>query len=49
MQYERPSIVSRERLAALLIVTPSDQQPDNQPDGQDSDVRLKEHIVPVRW
>ena len=42
MSYERPRIVGREAIAALLIVAQSDK-------AVSSDRNLKENVVPVRW
>ena len=41
MRYERPRIIKREPVAALLI------EKSDKP--QDSDVNAKENIVPVAW
>ena len=42
VQYERPAIVRRERINALLFNNSNS-------DTFESDVRLKENIVPVAW
>ena len=42
MRYEPPKIVRREAVSALLDAVRSDKK-------VISDVRLKEHVVPVVW
>jgi hypothetical protein len=42
MQYERPAIVSRERIEGLLLIKSDPKQ-------TPSDVNLKENVVPVVW
>lgn len=42
VQYQRPAIVRRERIAAVLA-------PLSNTDTFTSDVRLKENVVPVAW
>ena len=49
MRYERPCVERRERLEGLLTVAQSDVKPDGFGGSQTSDVRAKEHIVPVTW
>ena len=46
MRYECPRIIRRDAIAGLLVAAKSDIK---QPDGVDSDVNIKENIVPVRW
>ena len=48
MRYERPSIVRREQIKALLLDGAKSDLPDAG-DTNVSDVNLKEHIRPVVW
>ena len=43
--YARPSIINRDAIAGLLINPKSDPKTD----GFDSDVNVKDNVVPVRW
>ena len=46
MRYECPTIVRRERIAAVLTAVQSNVKPDV---GVKSDVRVKDNVRPVTW
>lgn len=51
LPYEPPALEQREPLSGLLMPAPPSDKPDVRPDSETtfSDVRVKEHIRPVRW
>lgn len=46
MHYERPRILRRDSIAGMLTAAPPS---DVKPDGVESDVHIKDNIVPVAW